>query len=247
MPRYKLIIEYDGSDFIGMQRQLTGLSVQQTIEEAITQFSSEKVSISFAGRTDSGVHAMGQAIHFDLAKSYQPHQVTGAINHFVKPHLISVIEAEIADESFHARFSAKSRSYIYKIINRKAPLALMQNKAWHITQKLNAAAMHDAAQILVGYHDLSSFRAADCQANSAQRTISEIRVEQIDEEQINIFIKAPSFLHNQVRIIVGCLKMIGEGKWNKTTLQEVLNAQDRTKAAQTAPACGLYFYKVDYF
>jgi tRNA pseudouridine38-40 synthase len=255
--RYKLTLEYDGSEFVGMQRQNNGISVQSVIEEAISKFSDEAATVYAAGRTDAGVHALAQVVHFDLNKNYSMHTIRAAINHFVKPYMVVVVECSIVDVSFHARFSARSRSYIYKIINREAPLALMKGRAWHVMKKLDVENMNDAAQIMLGKNDLSSFRSSHCQSKTSIKSITEIKVyrtgndkddkdDKDNKDCIEIFIKAPSFLHNQVRIIVGCLKKIGEGKWDKEDLIRVLQARDRKQAAATAPAHGLYLYEVIY-
>jgi tRNA pseudouridine38-40 synthase len=244
--RYKLTVEYDGFGFVGMQRQNNGLSIQEVIEIAIKKFSGEDSVIYAAGRTDSGVHALAQVVHFDINKMYKLNIICSAINHFVKPHKIVVIRCTIENHEFHARFSAKSRSYKYIIVNRESPLVLMQNRAWHVSVKLDTEKMDDAAKVMIGKNDLSSFRSSQCQSKSAIKSISDLRVKKISEDYIEIFIKAPSFLHNQVRIIVGCLKKVGEGKWSKEDLNRVLQAKDRRQASITAPAYGLYFYEVNY-
>lgn len=246
MPRYKLTVEYKGTNFVGWQRQPTGPSIQETLEKAIYNFSSETVDVFGAGRTDAGVHAIAQVCHFDLVKDFPVNEVQGAINHFVKPNPISILNVEKVDEDFHARFSAKYRSYIYKIITRRAPLAIMDSLAWHVTDELNVEQMHNAAQTLIGTHDLTSFRSTSCEAKSPIRTIDVIDVKRLSKEEVHIYIKAPSFLHNQVRIIVGCLYKVGIGSFSKDDLQKILDAKDRTKAAFTAPSDGLYLFEVGY-
>jgi tRNA pseudouridine38-40 synthase len=245
MQRYKLTIEYNGYGLVGWQRQENGPSAQQILEEAVEKFCGQQTLVYGSGRTDAGVHALGQVAHVDLPSPYAPYKIQGALNHYVKPFPISVLEVEAVTSDFHARFSAKSRTYIYKILARRAPPTLLQHKVWHVRDSLNIPNMHEAAQVLIGTHDLSSFRAAACQAKSAWRSITSIEVRQM-EEIIEIEISAPSFLHNQVRIIVGCLYEVGIGKWKTTKLEQLLTARDRTKAARTAPPEGLYFAKVKY-
>jgi tRNA pseudouridine38-40 synthase len=246
MQRIKLTIEYEGTPFVGWQRQREGLSVQGCLEQAIYKFTKQELSVFAAGRTDAGVHALCQVAHFDLPKYYSEHEIMGALNYYLRPQPIVITSAEIVDNWFHARFSAKQREYIYQILNRSAPSALMQNRVWNIKGELAVENMHEAAQILVGRHDFSSFRATHCQATSPVKNITSITVSKRDNNIINIHLAAPSFLHNQVRIIVGSLKKIGEGSWDVNKLREVLAAKNRSAAAETAPACGLYFYKVSY-
>jgi tRNA pseudouridine38-40 synthase len=246
MQRIKLTIEYEGTPFVGWQRQREGLSIQGCLEQAIFKFTRKEINVFAAGRTDAGVHALCQVAHFDLPKYYPEHEIIGALNYHLRPHPIVVTTAEIVDKDFHARFSAKQREYFYKILNRSSPSALMQNRVWHVKGKLAAEDMHEAAQILVGRHDFSSFRATHCQAASPVKNMTSITVSRSDDDIINIKLAAPSFLHNQVRIIVGSLKKIGEGAWGIDKLKEVLAARKRSAAAETAPADGLYFYKVSY-
>ena len=245
MPRYKIIIEYIGTNFNGWQRQDNGLSVQQIIEEAIHKFTGQLVTVHSAGRTDSGVHAFGQVAHFDLMKSYNKVTVVGAINHFVKPHHIGVLECEIVDTTFHSRFSAKKRHYLYRIINRPTKLILDLNRAWWIKRYLDIDLMQEAANYLIGHHNFTSFRSSICQASSAMRTISNIQVS-ASHQEIKFFISAPSFLHHMVRNIVGTLVLVGMNKWKPVDVLNVLKAQNRAVAGITAPASGLYFLKVDY-
>jgi tRNA pseudouridine38-40 synthase len=244
--RYKLTIEYNGAYFCGWQRQTRFPSVQETIEEAIYSFSQEKTIVFGAGRTDAGVHALGQVAHFDLvAKKPSPHTVCGALNHYLKGLGIVILGAELVDAGFHARFSATQRSYVYYILNRPVPSALMDGKVWHVKRQLDVEKMHSAGQYLVGYHDFSSFRSIHCQAKSAIRTIDYLAVTQ-EGEMVILNIASRSFLHNQVRIIVGNLVEIGRGRHSITYMKELLEARDRKKAFMTAPSMGLYLKEVKY-
>jgi tRNA pseudouridine38-40 synthase len=245
MPRYKILIEYDGTGYAGWQRQANAISIQECIEESIESFSQEKVTLFSAGRTDTGVHAVGQVAHFDLKKEHGAYTVTGALNHFLKTKGIVILETEIVDENFHARFSAKKRFYKYIILNRSAPPALDLNKVWHVKEPLNVDVMRLASGYLIGNHDFTSFRASECQAASPVKTIDEIEI-LLDEDYIVTYISAPSFLHHMVRNIIGTLKMVGCGKWQPEDVKTALEAKDRAAAGQTAPACGLYFLKVQY-
>ena len=245
MPRYRLLVEYDGGPFVGWQRQDNGPSVQGALEEAIRRFAQEDVNVQGAGRTDSGVHALGQVAHFELAREWPADTVRDALNFHLKPNPVSVVEAEAAAADFHARFSAKGRSYLYRIVNRRAPLALDKGRAWHIPYPLDASAMAEAARALVGRHDFSSFRAADCQADSPLRTLDTLEVTRTGDE-IRIATSARSFLHSQVRIMVGTLKLVGDGHWTAAQVAQALAACDRTKAGPTAPPDGLYLARVTY-
>lgn len=246
MTRYRLTIEYDGTDYVGWQRQDNGLGVQEVIENAIKAFSGEDVRVFCAGRTDAGVHAKAQIAHFDLDRDdMKANTVRDAINYHTKPHAISILEAEITDEDFHARFSATEREYLYVILNRRARAALQVGQVWWIPVPLDAAAMNEAAQILVGKHDFSSFRASFCQAESPVKTLDEISVTAIGEE-IHVKVRARSFLHHQVRNIVGSLSWIGTGKWTKADLQKALDACDRNAGGPKAPSDGLYMVRVGY-
>ncbi len=245
MPRYKLIIEYNGTNFSGWQTQAHSPSIQQSIEKAIEKFSFQKVNIHAAGRTDAGVHAFGQVAHFDLEKSYRLKEVQGAINHHLKPLPINIIDCEEVDNVFHARFSAKKRYYRYIILNRKSSSIFSKDRAWHLRDELNFLDMQEAANILIGQHDFTSFRAKHCQAHSPIKTMDEISIFK-EKDQVIIDLKAKSFLHHMVRNIVGSLSLVGQGKWNKDDIARILKAKDRQYAAATAPACGLYFVKVDY-
>ena len=246
MTRFKLTIEYDGAPFCGWQRQDNGLSVQQAIEDAIEKFAQRRVTLYGAGRTDAGVHALGQVAHFDLDKEVDGDTVRDAINFYLKPQPIAVQAAAIVPAEFHARFSARSRSYIYRIVNRRAPLVLDRGRAWHVPgPKLDADAMHTAAQRLVGHHDFTTFRSTECQVESAMKTLDAISVKR-HGDGISIAVSARSFLHNQVRIITGTLKLVGEGKWTADDVTAALEAKDRTKGGQTAPPDGLYLTRVEY-
>ncbi|MEN8236265.1 MAG: tRNA pseudouridine(38-40) synthase TruA [Pseudomonadota bacterium] len=246
MARYKLTLEYDGTPFVGWQVQDSGLSVQEVLETAIKRLCGCSVRAHCAGRTDAGVHATGQVAHCDLPKDYPAHQVQNALNYHMKPHPVAVTHAEIVSDDFHARFSAIERRYLYRIIIRTAPLVLERNRAWRINHDLDARAMHDAAQILLGQHDFSTFRAQACQAKSPIKTLDQLDVTQIDN-QIEFKVRARSFLHHQVRNIVGSLKLVGEGKWIKQDLQKALDACDRRKGGPTVPAKGLYLTAVIYY
>ena len=243
--RYRLIIEYDGSPFVGWQRQDNGPSVQGALEDAIFKLSGETVTVTGAGRTDTGVHAFGQVAHFDLVKEFAPDKIRDALNHFVRPSPITVLEAAIADPEFHARFSAIGRHYLYRILVRRAPPALDRSRVWHVVHELDAAAMHAAAQSLVGQHDFTTFRAAECQAKSPLKTLDRLDVCRLGEE-IHIEAQARSFLHNQVRSMVGTLKLVGEGKWGPAMVGKALDAKDRSRCGPVAPPDGLYLVRVDY-
>ena len=239
MPRYKLTIEYDGRGLVGWQRQENGPSVQQAIEEAIGKFSGETVRVHGAGRTDAGVHALGQVAHVDLVRAFEADTVRDAVNFHLKPAAISVLAAAPVPDEFHARLSARSRAYLYRIVNRRAPLALDQGRAGHVMNALDAEAMGRAAQCLVGRHDFSTFRASLCQAKSPVKTLDVLAVVRQGEE-VSVTARARSFLHHQVRNMVGTLALVGEGKWTDADVAAALEARDRTRGGPTAPACGLY-------
>jgi tRNA pseudouridine38-40 synthase len=245
MPRYKLTIEYDGTPFVGWQLQENGPSVQGRLAQAIRSFSGEETLPRGAGRTDAGVHALGQVVHMDLYKAWPTDKVRDALNAQLRPDPISVLACERAADDFDARFSASARHYLYRIVNRRSPLALDRNRAWHVIHPLDAAAMHEAAQVLVGHHDFSTFRSAECQAASPVKTLDRLRVSR-EGEEIRIEASARSFLHNQVRSMVGSLKLVGEGRWASRDLEKALQARDRAACGPVAPACGLYLVKVDY-
>ena len=245
MTRYRVTLEYDGGGFVGWQRQENGPSIQAALEAAIAGFCGETVTVHGAGRTDAGVHALGQVAHFDLAKGTDPHTVREAINAHLRPDPIAVLEATDADPEFHARFDAVERRYLYRILNRRAPPTLDRGRVWHVAAPLDAEAMHDAAQALIGKHDFTSFRAAECQAKSPVKTLDELRVAR-EGEEVCITARARSFLHHQVRNFAGTLKLVGEGKWNRAHLEAALAARDRAAAGPTAPAEGLYLVNIHY-
>lgn len=245
MPRYRLSLEYDGGPFVGWQRQNEGASVQGALEAAIEKLSGERVTVTGAGRTDAGVHALGQVAHFDLVKTFEPGKVRDALNYHVRPDPVSVLDAAVVDAEFHARFSATARHYLFRILNRRSPPALDAGKVWHVSPKLDAEAMHAAAQFLVGQHDFTTFRAAECQAQSPVKTLDRLDVSQRGEE-IHIEAGARSFLHHQIRSFAGTLKLVGEGKWQPRDVKRALEARDRAACGPVAPPEGLYLVRVDY-
>ena len=245
MSRWRVTVEYDGGPFVGWQRQDNGPSVQEALEDAIKGFSGEDVQVAGAGRTDSGVHALAQVAHFDLDRESDADTVRDAINFHLKPRPVAVLDAEVVAPDFHARFSAVERAYRYRIVNRRAPLTLEAGRAWQVSVPLDADTMNEAAQVLVGNHDFTSFRAAQCQADSPVKTLDEITVAR-DGDLITIDVRARSFLHNQVRIIAGTLRQVGEGKWGSDDVARALAARDRAAAGPTAPPQGLYLAAVRY-
>ncbi len=245
MPRYKLTIEYDGTPFVGWQVQNNGVSIQGAITEAIAAFTGERAVLQGAGRTDAGVHALGQVAHVDLAKDWDVDNVRDAINFHLRPRPVAVLAAKRMPDSFEARFSATKRHYLYRIINRRADLALELNRAWRVPRPLDSGAMHKAAQRLVGRHDFTTFRATECQAKSPVKTLDRLDVAREDDE-IRITTAARSFLHHQVRSMVGSLVHVGEGKWSADGLAAALAARDRTACGQVAPPHGLYLVRVEY-
>jgi tRNA pseudouridine38-40 synthase len=245
MPRYRLTIEYDGGPFVGWQRQAEGASVQGALEDAIEKLSATRVTVTGAGRTDAGVHALGQVAHFDLEKDYAADKVRDALNYHLKPAPVSVLEAGVAGNEFHARFSATARHYLFRILNRRSPPALERGKVWPVAIALDADAMHAAAQYLVGQHDFTTFRAAECQARSPVKTLDRLDVFRRGEE-IHIEASARSFLHHQIRSFAGTLKLVGEGKWPPLGVKKALEARDRSACGPVAPPDGLYLVKVDY-
>ena len=245
MARYCVRIEYDGGPFCGWQRQNNGPSVQGAIEAAIFRFSGEQVTLSAAGRTDAGVHALGQVAHFDLSREFAASKVRDALNHFLRPAPVAILDASQVAENFHARFSAKARHYRYRIVCRRAPLALERGRAWQLARRLDGVAMHAAAQTLIGTHDFTTFRAAECQAKSPVRTLDRLEVSAQGDELL-IAASARSFLHHQVRSMVGTLKLVGEGKWTTRDVAAALAAASRERCGPVAPADGLYLVAVDY-
>jgi tRNA pseudouridine38-40 synthase len=245
MPRYKLTIEYDGTHFCGWQIQADGSTVQGVLMAAIEALSGEKTLVQGAGRTDAGVHARAQVAHVDLTKEWDIDTVRDALNAHLRPHPIAILAAEHVADDFNARTSAVRRHYLYHIINRRADLALDLNKAWRVPRPLDAVAMHVAAQRLVGKHDFTTFRSTECQAKSPVKTLDILGVERAGEE-VNVLAVARSFLHNQVRSMVGSLVAVGEGKWRAEDLAKALAARDRTACGPVAPPDGLYLMKVDY-
>jgi len=247
--RFQIIVEYDGGAFVGWQRQTNGPSVQAALEEAVTRFCGETVLVEGAGRTDAGVHALAQSAHLDLAKEAEPERVMAALNFHLKPLPVAVLAVRRVPADFHARFSADRRAYLYRIVNRRAPLALERGQAWFVPQPLDAAAMHAAAQVLVGHHDFTSFRASECQAKSPVKTLDRLDVTATSDafgQAIEIHAEARSFLHHQIRNFAGSLKLVGEGKWSARDLRGALEACDRAAAGPTAPACGLFLTEVGY-
>ena len=245
MPRYRLTLEYDGTPFCGWQRQAGDLSVQQVLEEAIERFSGERVGTQAAGRTDAGVHALGQVAHFDLEREWDPFRVREALNYHTKPHPVAVLTCDAVGKEFEARFSATARHYEYRILNRRARPALDDHRVWHVPVALDAEAMHAAAQLILGKHDFTTFRAAECQAKSPEKTLDVLNVSR-QAEMIVITAKARSFLHSQVRSMVGSLKLVGEGKWSPRDFRAALDAHDRARCGPLAPPAGLYLTRVDY-
>lgn len=245
MHRYRITLEYDGTPFCGWQRQAGQPSVQQALEEAITRFSGESVVTQAAGRTDTGVHALGQVVHFDLTRLWDPFRIREALNYHLKPLPVAVLDAVETDMSFEARFSALGRHYEYRILNRRARPALEQHQVWHVPVVLDAAPMHVAAQSILGRHDFTTFRAAECQARSPERTLDRFDVQR-HGDHILIRASARSFLHHQVRSMVGSLKLVGEGKWHPAEFRAALDARDRSRCGPLAPPQGLYLTAVDY-
>ena len=245
MPRYKLTIEYDGRPFVGWQIQDNGPSVQGVLAAAVEAFSGEKASVHGAGRTDAGVHALGQVGHVDLAKDWDEETVRDALNAHLRPHPVAIITAERVADTFDARFLALKRHYRYRIVNRRADLAVERGLAWRIAKPLDSAAMQRAAQRLVGRHDFTTFRSAECQAKSPLKTLDRLDVDR-NADDIRILASARSFLHSQVRSMVGALALAGEGKWTADDVSIALEKRDRTACAPVAPPDGLYLTRVDY-
>jgi tRNA pseudouridine38-40 synthase len=245
MPRYKLTLEYDGAPFAGWQIQVDRLTVQGVLTAAIEALSGEKILVQGAGRTDAGVHAVAQVAHVDLAKDWDIDTVRDALNAHLRPHPVAILKAERAADDFNARTSAIRRHYLYRIINRRADLTLEAGRAWRVPRPLNADAMHKAAQCLVGKHDFTTFRSTECQAKSPVKTLDVLSVSRNGEE-VTVTAVARSFLHNQVRSMVGSLEIVGEGKWSADDLSRALAARDRADCGPVAPPDGLYLMRVDY-
>ncbi len=243
--RYKLTIEYDGTPYVGWQFQDNGPSIQAAIRDAIKGFCGEEVIPHGAGRTDAGVHASGQIAHIELTKDYPLHTIQNAINQHLKPAPIAILQVEAASDGFDARFSARKRHYRYHIVNRRAPLTLLKKRAWLVHVDLDESLMHEAGQSLLGKHDFTAFRSINCQAKTPVKTLSGLKVQR-HGENVFVTVSARSFMHNQVRSIVGSLKMVGEGKWAPSRLREVLDSRDRALCGPVAPAHGLYFTRIDY-
>ena len=245
MPRYKITLEYDGGPFVGWQMQANGPSIQGAVTDAIEAMCGERVQVTGAGRTDAGVHALGQVAHFDLSRDWACDKIRDGLNFHLKPAPIAVLVAEVAGDGFSARFDATERVYRYRIVNRRAALALDRGRAWLVHQPLDADVMHQAAQALVGRHDFTTFRAAQCQAKSPVRTLDELTVSRYGEE-IELRARARSFLHHQIRSITGTLKKVGEGAWTPGDVAKALEARDRAACGPVAPPDGLYFVSVAY-
>lgn len=245
MQRFKLTIEYDGRPFVGWQRQDNGPSVQQTLEEAVFAVTQAEALVYGCGRTDAGVHAEGQVAHVDITKPLVPFRLQEALNAHLRPAPVAVVACETAASDFHARFDCTGRRYRYDIINRRAPLTWQSGLAWHVARPLDADAMHAAAQILVGRHDFTTFRSVHCQSASPLKTLDQLDVVR-DGERIAIHAAARSFLHHQVRSMVGCLKLVGDGSWSADDLRHALDAADRTALGLNAPPDGLFFASARY-
>jgi tRNA pseudouridine38-40 synthase len=245
MPRYKLTLEYDGAPFVGWQKQANGPSVQEALEAACLALCGAATLAHGAGRTDAGVHATGQVAHIDLAKDWDGRRLREALNAHLAPNPIAVLLAELVEDAFDARHSARMRHYLYRIVNRRAPPALERGRAWHVKRRLDAEAMGEAAKALIGRHDFSTFRDSQCQAASPIRTLTSLDVAR-SGDFIELRVSALSFLHRQVRSMVGSLEYVGAGYWSAADLKSALEAADRARCGQVAPACGLYLERVDY-
>jgi len=245
MPRYKLTLEYDGAPFVGWQRQANAPSVQGALEAALLALCGEAIPARGAGRTDAGVHALGQVAHVDLVKAWDGARLRDALNAHLAPQPIAVLLAEPVDDAFDARRSARMRHYLYRIVNRRAPLTLERGRAWRVKRRLDAQAMNEAAKALIGRHDFSTFRDSQCQAAGPVRTLSGLDVTR-DGDVVEMRVRALSFLHRQVRSMVGSLEYVGAGYWSAADLKAALDAADRRRCGQVAPACGLYLARVDY-
>ena len=244
MNKYKIIIEYDGSSYVGWQKQDSGNSVQQTIERSIEKLTGEKIILYGAGRTDAGVHACGQVAHFEIRKDIEINKIRDGLNQHLRPDPVAILNVEKVDKDFHARFSAKLRSYKYRIINRRPPLTIDKDRAWVVYKKLNIKKMIYESNSFIGKHNLAAFRSINCQSKTTTKTIESIKINYQNNE-LNIYVSAKSFLHSQVRIMVGTLVEIGKGKIRESIL-DIIKSKERSHAGMTAPAHGLYLIKVDY-
>jgi tRNA pseudouridine38-40 synthase len=245
LTRFAFTLEFDGTPFFGLQRQSNGPSVQQAVEDALQRATGETVTLHSAGRTDAGVHALAMRSHVDIEKPFDPFRLMGAINAHLRPDPIAVTACEVVPDDWHARFSCTGRRYLYRIANRRAPLALQRDRAWQVATPLDADAMHRAAQVLVGRHDFTTFRSVHCQAGDPVKTLDLLDVERVGDE-VHIHAAARSFLHHQVRSMVGCLKLVGTGTWNEARLAAALAACDRAALGLNAPPHGLYFVEATY-
>ena len=245
MTRFALTLEFDGTPFFGLQRQPHGPSVQQSVEEAAQRITGEEVTLASAGRTDTGVHALAMRSHIDVEKDIEPFRLMEALNAQLRPDPVAVTHCEVVPDDWHARFSCIGRSYVYRIANRRAPLTLERDRAWQVPQPLDAAAMHEAAQALVGHHDFTTFRSVQCQSASPVKTLDRLGVER-DGEHVLIHAAARSFLHHQVRSMVGCLALVGMGRWEVGRVKQALEARDRQELGLNAPPHGLYFVEAIY-
>jgi len=245
MPRYKLTIEYDGTPFSGWQRQSNRPSVQQALERAIHAMSGETVRTQAAGRTDAGVHALGQVAHVDLSKAWDPFRIREALNYHLRPDPVAIVDAEAVGDEFEARFSATARHYEYRILTRRAPPVIERNHVWHVPKPLDADVMDQAACLILGTHDFTTFRSSECQAKSPLRTLDRFSVRS-ELDHVVITVSARSFLHHQVRSMVGSLRLVGEGKWSPADFRAALDARDRRRCGAMAPSSGLYLTRVDY-
>ena len=245
MTRWRLTIEYDGGPFMGWQRQDHGASVQQTLEEALHRMTGEQAQFIAAGRTDAGVHALAMSAHVDIARARTPHRLREGLNALVRPQPISVLDVEQVEDDWHARFSCVGRRYLYRILSRRAPPALDAGRVWHIPVPLDLEAMREGGACLVGRHDFTTFRSAQCQSDSPVKTLDRLDVEKFGDE-VHVTAAARSFLHHQVRSMVGCLAMVGRGQWQPDDMKEALEARDRATLGFNAPPDGLYFVEAIY-
>jgi tRNA pseudouridine38-40 synthase len=245
LTRFALTLEFDGTPFMGLQRQAHGPSVQQAVEEAVHAITGEQVTLHAAGRTDAGVHALAMQVHVDVAKSIDAFRLMEALNHHLRPAPIAVLACVAKADDWHARFSCIGREYLFRIANRRAPLTLDLNRAWQVPQPLDAEAMHRAAQALVGRHDFTTFRSVHCQARDPVKTLDRLDVERVGDD-VHIHAAARSFLHHQVRSMVGCLALVGMGRWREAQVGEALAARDRATLGLNAPSEGLYFVRALY-